>query len=121
MTRFAASAVRNWRGAGFSPVSYMNYDAKAQQEAFVQLEKAGRRVPVVFSHVLLTYSNNNNTRKGAFNQLSHSAHGGTTVRRDSNNSTKEAANSLPESGRPASIASKKSTNNSFFTFSTNHN
>ena len=118
MTRFAASAVRNWRGTGYSPVSYMNYDAKAQQEAFVQLEKAGRRVPVVFSHVLLTYFNNNNTRKGAFNHLSHSA-SGDFVRRFSLKLTKEVTNSLPVTGRLASVSTKL-TNNSFFTFSTNH-
>ena len=118
MTRFAASAVRNWHGTGFSPVSFMNNDAKAQQEVF-SLSSAGKRFPVVFSHFLLTYSNNNNTRKGAFNQLSHSAHDG-LVRRDSTISTQEVQQiSFLSSGRPASV-STKSTNNSFFTFFTNH-
>ena len=43
--------------------------AEAQQEAFAQLEKAGRRVLVVFSHVFSShFFNNINNRKGAFNQ-----------------------------------------------------
>jgi hypothetical protein len=96
-----------------------NY-AKAQQEAFVQRDCAGRRVPVVFSHILFAYSMNNNTRKGAYAQLSHSA-SDAAARRLSHNSTKEVTNSLPVIGRPASFVSKKSTNNSFFTFFNNHN
>jgi len=71
--------------------------AKAQQEVFAQLENAGRRFPVVFSHFLFTYSNDNNTRKGAYTQLSHPA-SGDFARRLSLNSTKEVSNSLPESG-----------------------
>ena len=39
--------------------------AEAQHEAFTQLTDAGRRVPVVFSHFLFTYSNDiNNIKKG---------------------------------------------------------
>lgn len=71
--------------------------AKAQQEVFAQLNDAGRRFPVVFSHFLLTYSNdNNNIRKGAYTQLSHSAPD--AARRLSHNSTKEVTNSLPVTG-----------------------
>ena len=45
--------------------SYLNSThAKAQQEAFAQLNTAGRRVPVVFSHFLLTTIYNNNIKKG---------------------------------------------------------
>ena len=73
-----------------------NIHAKAQQEAFAQLEKAGRRVPVVFSHILFTKHNNNNTRKGAHNQLSSPA--SDAARRLSHNSTKEVTNSLPVTG-----------------------
>ena len=49
---------------------YIKYThAEAQQEAFAQLNLAGRRVPVVFSHVLLTHiPNNQNIRKGDTNQ-----------------------------------------------------
>ena len=74
-------------------VSSFNYNiyAEAQQEAFAQLNSAGRRVPVVFSHFLFTYSNINNTRKGAHNQLSSSA--SDAARRFSHNSTKEVTNS----------------------------
>jgi len=90
-------------------------NAEAQQEVFVQPVSAERRFPVVFSHFLFTYLNINNTRKGAFTQLSHSA-SDASARRLSHNQTKEATNSLPESGRLASIVSKKSTNNSFFNF-----
>ena len=43
--------------------------AETQHEAFALLTDAGRRVPVVFSHVLLTHiSNNQNIRKGDTNQ-----------------------------------------------------
>lgn len=103
-------------------VSSFNYTytyAKAQQEAFAQLNDAGRRVPVVFSHFLFTFSNDNNTRKGAYSQLSHSASG--VARRLTLNQTKEVTNSLPVIGSPAFFVSKKSTNNSFFTFFNNHN
>ena len=106
-----------------TPMSTFTFShAEAQQEAFAQLEKAGRRVLVVFSHVLLTHSNHNNTiRKGAITQLSQSS-SGVAPRRFSHNLTKEVTNSLPDIGRLASIACKKSTNNnSFFTFFTNHN
>ena len=50
--------------------------AKAQQEAFAQLTDAGRRVLVVFSHVLLTSShNNNNIKKGVARNQSLSVGG----------------------------------------------
>ena len=77
-------------------ISSFNYTytyAKAQQEAFAQLESAGRRVPVVFSHVLFTNSNKNKTRKGAYTQLSHSA-SGDFARRLSHNSTKEVPGTI---------------------------
>ena len=70
--------------------------AEAQHEAFTQLTDAGWRAPVVFSHVLFTYTNKNNIRKGAITQLSHSA--SDAARRLSHNSTKEVTNSLPVSG-----------------------
>ena len=93
-------------------VSSFNYThVKAQQEVFAQLESAGRRVLVVFSHILFTKHNDNNIRKGAYTQLSHSATD--AARRFSHNSTKEVTNSLPVIGRPAS-ANMRSTNNSFF-------
>jgi len=88
-----------------------NY-AKAQQEAFVQRDCAGRRVPVVFSHILFTYSTNNNTRKGAYAQLSHSASDAT--RRFSHNSTKEVTNSLPVTGRLASTNMNFKSRNNFY-------
>ena len=49
--------------------------AKAQQEAFAQLNNAGRRVLVVFSHVLLTSSHNNNIKKGVARNQSLSVGG----------------------------------------------
>ena len=50
--------------------------AEAQQEAFAQLENAGRRVLVVFSHFLFTYSNDiNNIKKGVARTHSLSAGG----------------------------------------------
>ena len=72
-------------------------NAEAQQEVFVQPVSAERRFPVVFSHFLFTYLNNNNTRKGAFTQLSHSA-SDASARRLSLNQTKEVTNSLPDTG-----------------------
>jgi hypothetical protein len=96
-------------------LSFNTTNAKAQQEIFVQYENAGRRFPVVFSHFLFTYLNNNNTRKGAFTQLSHSA-SDASARRLSTNQTKEVTNSLPESGRLASIVSKKFNKQTVFHF-----
>ena len=56
--------------------SFINYTyAKAQQEAFAQLNHAGRRVPVVFSHFLLTSIHNNNIKKGVARNQSLSAGG----------------------------------------------
>ena len=49
--------------------------AKAQQEVFAQLTDAGRRVLVVFSHVLLTSSHNNNIKKGVARNQSLSVGG----------------------------------------------
>ena len=64
--------------------------AEAQQEAFVQLNSAGRRVPVVFSHVLFThFSNTNNTRKGDFSQKFYSAAGAAAPSRSFSTLTKE--------------------------------
>lgn len=92
-------------------LSFNNTHAEAQQEVFAQLENAGRRFPVVFSHFLFTCSNDNNIRKGAHYQLTSSAPGA-SARRLSHNSTKEVTNSLPVTGRPASTSSKR-TNNLF--------
>ena len=88
--------------------------AKAQQEVFAQLENAGRRFPVVFSHFLFTYLNKK-ARKGAYTQLSHPA-SGDFARRLSLKSTKEVTNSLPVTGCLAS-ANMSSTNNTFFNLS----
>ena len=50
--------------------------AKAQQEAFARLNSAGRRVPVVFSHVLSTHFYNNQIiRKGVLIEKSTPAPG----------------------------------------------
>ena len=95
MSTFAVSAVA-WRGTEFAYRFTMD-NAEAQHEVFAQLQDAGRRFPVVFSHFSLNNLNNNIIRKGAFNQLSHSALDAST-RRSSNHSTKEVTNSLPESG-----------------------
>lgn len=60
------------RVASFNKYTY----AKAQQEAFAQLNNAGRRVLVVFSHVLLTsLHNNNNIKKGVARNQSLSVGG----------------------------------------------
>ena len=58
-------------------VSSFNYNmfAEAQQEAFAQLKNAGRRVPVVFSHILFTSIHNNNIKKGVARNQSLSAGG----------------------------------------------
>ena len=69
--------------------------AEAQQEAFAQLEKAGWRAPVVFSHVLLTHIlNNQNIRKGAFIEKSIPATGVYAPRRSSANLTKEVPGTI---------------------------
>ena len=92
--------------------------AEAQQEAFVQLKYAGRRVPVVFSHFLFTYLNNNNTRKGAITQLSYSSPDGLPRRLSTNTNPGGQQISFLSSGRPASVSTNPK-NNSFFTFSFN--
>ena len=85
--------------------------AEAQQEAFTQLNDAGRRVLVVFSHVLLThFHNNQNIRKGAFTQLSHSSPDG-SPRRVFINSNQGGKNSLPVTGRLASANMKSNSTN----------
>ena len=64
--------------------------AEAQQEAVVQLNSAGRRVPVVFSHILFThFSNTNNTRKGDFSRKFYFAAGITPTSRSFSTLTKE--------------------------------
>ena len=68
MTRFVSAPA-----ASFNLISA--FDAKAQQEAFAQLNTAGRRVPVVFSHFLLTSIYNNNIKKGVARNHSLSAGG----------------------------------------------
>jgi len=96
--------------------------AKAQQEAFVQLDFAGRRVPVAFSHVLLPLSiYNNNIRKGAYTQLSHSSPDGSPRRVSTNLNQGGQQISFLSSGRPASVSTKFTNNKPFFTFFNNHN
>ena len=94
--------------------------AEAQHEAFTQLNDAGRRAPVVFSHVLFTYTNKNNIRKGAITQLSHSSPDGLPRRLSTNTNPGGPQISFLSTGRNASV-STKFTNNSFFTFFINHN
>lgn len=76
-------------------ISSFNYTytyAKAQQEAFAQLNHAGRRVPVVFSHFLFTYSNdNNNIKKGV--ARNHSLSVGGSSRPHSHNLNQGGKNS----------------------------
>jgi len=92
--------------------------AKAQQEAFARLNSAGRRVPVVFSHVLLTLSaHTNKTRKGAFNKLSQSSPDGSPRRVSTNSNQGGQKNSLPETGRLASVSMKSNSTNLFFILS----
>ena len=59
------------RVSSFNKYTY----AKAQQEAFAQLNNAGRRVLVVFSHFLFTSIHNNNIKKGVARNQSLSAGG----------------------------------------------
>ena len=69
--------------------------AKAQQEAFAQLKNAGRRVPVVFSHVLLTHiSNNQIIRKGVLIEKSTPAPGAKAPSRFFSNLTKEVPGTI---------------------------
>lgn len=64
--------------------------AKAQQEAFARLISDGRRVPVVFSHVLSThFFHNQNIRKGAFIEKSTPPPGAFSVRRSFSTLTQE--------------------------------
>ena len=101
-------------------ISYLNTThAKTQQEVFAQLENAGRRFPVVFSHVHFNFSlYNNNLRKGANTQLSHSSPDGSPRRLSTNTNPGGQQISFLSFGRPASVSTKP-TNNSFFTLSFN--
>jgi len=118
MSTFAVPAVA-WRGTEFTTRFTMD-NAEAQHEVFALLDFAGRRFPVVFSHFSLNNLFNNKTRKGAFNQLSHSALDA-SMRRSINRLTKEVTNSLPVTGRLASTNMSSTNNNSFLTFFNNHN
>ena len=69
--------------------------AEAQHEAFTQLDFAGWRAPVVFSHVLLTHIlNNQNIRKGAFIEKSIPATGDFVSRRFVSHLTKEVPGTI---------------------------
>lgn len=75
---------------------YIKYThAEAQQEAFARLNSAGRRVPVVFSHVLSTHFHNNQIiRKGVRIEKSTPAPGENAPSRFFSNLTKEVPGTI---------------------------